>query len=206
MSSSRDLPQRFSGARMTSRGACAHAGCAWVAAIHSTTASAACGGGQDDVAGEGAAQPGPAARRRPRRRRRRSRRCGGSCGAPSAEPAEGGSGGSRGGQCRGRVAPARKPDAMVGGPGARCRRRRRCARPRRRAAARGLVLVQRAAGDELAERDGGEVERLVAVALAGVAIQCRVGGRSRPATYGCSSSEALCGPWAARRGRGGCRA
>ena len=40
-SSSRDLPHRFSGARMTSRGACAHAGCAWVAAIHSTTASAA---------------------------------------------------------------------------------------------------------------------------------------------------------------------
>src|SRR5215203_1242487 len=38
-SSSRDLPQRFSGARITSRGACAHAGCTWVAAIHSTTAS-----------------------------------------------------------------------------------------------------------------------------------------------------------------------
>ena len=46
MSSSRDLPHRFSGARMTSRGACAHAAWAWVAAIHSTTASAASGEGR----------------------------------------------------------------------------------------------------------------------------------------------------------------
>jgi putative hydrolase of the HAD superfamily len=41
----RDLPHRFSGARMTSRGACAHAGCAWVAAIHRVTASVASGEG-----------------------------------------------------------------------------------------------------------------------------------------------------------------
>ena len=52
-SSSRDLPQRFSGALITSRGAVFQAGTAWVAAIHSTTAAAACVGGQDDVAAEG---------------------------------------------------------------------------------------------------------------------------------------------------------
>jgi hypothetical protein len=46
-SSSRDFPHRFSGARITSRGACAHAGCAWVAAIHNTTASAASAEGRD---------------------------------------------------------------------------------------------------------------------------------------------------------------
>src|SRR5260370_1427767 len=41
MSSSRDLPHRLTGARITSRGACCQAGCACVAAIHSTTAIAA---------------------------------------------------------------------------------------------------------------------------------------------------------------------
>src|SRR4051794_30732251 len=40
-SSSRDFPHRFSGARITSRGACAHAGWAWLAAIHNTPASTA---------------------------------------------------------------------------------------------------------------------------------------------------------------------
>ena len=41
MSSSRDLPHRLTGARMTSRGACCQAAWAWVAAIHSATATAA---------------------------------------------------------------------------------------------------------------------------------------------------------------------
>jgi hypothetical protein len=45
-SSSRDLPHRFSGARMTSRGAQCQAGSAWVAAIHSTTAVVASGFGR----------------------------------------------------------------------------------------------------------------------------------------------------------------
>src|SRR4051794_38653850 len=40
-SSSRDFPHRFSGARMTRCGAWAHAGWAWLAAIHNTTASTA---------------------------------------------------------------------------------------------------------------------------------------------------------------------
>ena len=38
MSSNRDFPQRFSGPRMTRRGAVFHAGAAWVAAIHNVTA------------------------------------------------------------------------------------------------------------------------------------------------------------------------
>ena len=44
-SSSRDLPQRFSGALITSRGAAFQAGAPWVAAIHSTTAAAAASDG-----------------------------------------------------------------------------------------------------------------------------------------------------------------
>jgi hypothetical protein len=45
MSSSLDLPQRFSGARITRRGAHAQACWAWVAAIHSVTATVASGEG-----------------------------------------------------------------------------------------------------------------------------------------------------------------
>ena len=46
MSSSRDFPHRFSGARITRRGACAHEAWAWVAAIHSATATAASADGR----------------------------------------------------------------------------------------------------------------------------------------------------------------